>query len=295
MRRYGRQWVLWTAFLLGGCSTLNTQQDAAPVVESSPYDIQHQNTHVVKRGDTLYTIAWRYGLDYHEVARMNHLDSPDHIEVGQVLVLNTSKKPETSPKAEKAAKPFQPDEPIQSAKPVKPAEPIQSAHPVKPAEPIQSARPVKPVEPIQSAKSTPVDFSQEPLRWDWPVKGKILKQYGLQKKQANNGIDIAGNLGKPIHAAGRGEVVYAGSGLRGYGQVVIVKHDETYLSAYAHNQEILVKEGDKVALGQPIALMGKTDHQQVKLHFEIRKNGEPIDPLSLLPVKTASSKQRKHA
>lgn len=118
--------------------------------------------------------------------------------------------------------------------------------------------------------------------WDWPVKGKVVKSFALKGPKMNKGIDIAGSQGTPVKAASSGKVVYSGGALRGYGQLIILKHNDVYLSAYAHNHRLLVKEGDVVQKGQVIAEMGRTDTDSVKLHFEIRKNGDPIDPLSIL-------------
>jgi lipoprotein NlpD len=119
------------------------------------------------------------------------------------------------------------------------------------------------------------------LDWVWPAKGKIVN--GFSEATSLKGIDIAGSAGQPITASAAGKVVYAGSGLRGYGKLIIIKHNETYLSAYAHNRDILVKEGQQVGKGQKIAEMGNTDADQVKLHFEIRRQGKPVDPLRYLP------------
>lgn len=118
--------------------------------------------------------------------------------------------------------------------------------------------------------------------WEWPVKGKIIKSFALKGPKMNKGIDIAGAQGTPVKATSGGKVVYSGAALRGYGQLIIIKHNDVYLSAYAHNHRLLVKEGDAVYKGQVIAEMGRTDTDSVKLHFEIRKNGDPIDPLSIL-------------
>lgn len=119
--------------------------------------------------------------------------------------------------------------------------------------------------------------------WEWPVKGKVIKSYSLKEASMNKGVDIAGVQGMPVKAASDGKVVYSGSALRGYGQLVIIKHSDVYLSAYAHNHQLLVKEGETIKKGQIIAKMGKTDTDSVKLHFEIRQNGKPVDPLTLLP------------
>lgn len=228
--------LLCTLFCVS-CGLLS-QKVAAPVVNSTPYDIKHDTVHTVRRGDTLYTIAWQYGLDYHALAKANNLRSPDHIVVGQAIRLN-----------------------------------IDAANANK-----STWR--KSIQRIQEIKKP----TSQPITWSWPVKGPILKQYGVHQAQANKGIDIGGSLGKPVRAAAGGTVVYAGSGLRGYGQLIIIRHNEAYLSAYAHNKAIEVREGESVRLGQIIARMGKTDTQQVKLHFEIRHHGAPIDPLSKLPA-----------
>lgn len=134
-------------------------------------------------------------------------------------------------------------------------------------------------------KVPPALNNQKPISsWQWPVRGKIIKSYSAHERQLNKGIDISGRLGTPIQAASSGKVVYSGSGLRGYGQMIIIKHNEAYLSAYAHNSQLLVHEGQVVEQGQIIAKMGKSDADQIKLHFEIRKNGQPINPLILLPA-----------
>jgi lipoprotein NlpD len=119
------------------------------------------------------------------------------------------------------------------------------------------------------------------LDWAWPAKGKVVAQFS--EATSLKGIDIAGSAGQPVTASAGGKVVYAGSGLRGYGKLIIIKHNDAYLSAYAHNRDILVKEGQQVSKGQKIAEMGNTDTDQVKLHFEIRRQGKPVDPLRYLP------------
>jgi lipoprotein NlpD len=119
--------------------------------------------------------------------------------------------------------------------------------------------------------------------FDWPVRGKVTRAYDA--RNGSKGIDIAGKKGDPVYAAGSGKVVYAGSGLRGYGNLIIVKHDEVFLTAYAHNDKILVREGESVSKGQKIAEMGSSDTDQVKLHFEVRQNGQPVNPLLYLPAR----------
>ena len=146
--------------------------------------------------------------------------------------------------------------------------------------------PIAPVEPKPDPKAAPKPATGAPddtekLDWAWPAKGKVVA--GFSEVGNLKGIDISGTAGQPVTASAAGKVVYAGTGLRGYGKLIIVKHNDTYLSAYAHNRDILVKEGQQVGRGQKIAEMGNTDADQVKLHFEIRRQGKPVDPLRYLP------------
>jgi lipoprotein NlpD len=134
---------------------------------------------------------------------------------------------------------------------------------------------------VETVRAAPPDGDDDKLDWQWPAKGRVVA--GFSETANLKGIDIAGTAGEPVYASAAGRVVYAGSGLRGYGKLVIIKHNKTYLSAYAHNREILVKEGQQVARGQKIAEMGSSDADQVKLHFEIRRLGKPMDPARYLP------------
>lgn len=172
--------------------------------------------------------------------------------------------------------------------PSKPAEPSKVAELPKPvvatkapeiAKPAESPKPEVPVE-----KSPPAATDDESVDWAWPASGKVLA--GFNESAGAKGVDISGSQGQPVLASAPGKVVYSGSGLRGYGKLVIIKHNKTYLSAYAHNSQLLVKEGQEVVKGQKIAEMGSTDTDKVKLHFEIRKLGKPIDPAKLLPEKS---------
>ena len=210
--------------------------------------------HVVQAGETLYSIAWQHGQDYREVALWNGITEPFTIF------------------------------PQQELKVVKPGQPYSRANRVaansdKPvsAEP-QHNNPVK-IPKIQPAK---VRSESQKLAWRWPAQGKLLNRFSA-RDPGLKGIDIEGKNGQPIYAAENGHVVYSGSGLRGYGQLIIVKHNETFLSAYAHNENLLVKEGQKVKKGEHIADMGKTGTDRVKLHFEIRRDGIPVDPFKYLP------------
>ena len=172
-----------------------------------------------------------------------------------------------------AAPPPAPASPAPSA----PPETVAMAAPSTAGSPPPKAEAPAPRPPASDGASS----DDDKIEWVWPAKGKIV---GTFSETANlKGIDIAGSAGQPVLASASGTVVYAGSGLRGYGKLVIVKHNGTYLSAYAHNREILVKEGDKVAKGQKIAEMGNTDATEVKLHFEIRRKGKPMDPVPYLP------------
>ncbi len=196
------------------------------------------------------------------------------------------KEPYSEQALRDAARPPPAPEPVVTASAASPAAasspPATVASPPSPPSPPPAAAPAAPskAEPVSRATGGDGD-DDEKLDWVWPAKGKVV---GTFSETANlKGIDIAGNAGQPVLASAGGTVVYAGTGLRGYGKLIIVKHNKTYLSAYAHNREILVKEGEKVTKGQKIAEMGNTDASEVKLHFEIRRMGKPMDPVRYLP------------
>ncbi|PCJ31209.1 MAG: peptidase M23 [Gammaproteobacteria bacterium] len=193
----------------------------------------------VKKGDTLYSISWRYGMDYKHVAKMNNIRSPYNIYIGQKLYFKNVRAKTTTTKKKVITK--------------------------------KTTKTVK--------KSLP---SNQALAWRWPTKGKVISKYS-QKAAGRKGIDIAGTSGQHVIAAAKGKVVYSGSGLPRYGNLLIIKHNDTYLSAYAHNKVLLVKEGQWVKAGQKVALLGQTGTQRNQLHFEIRRNGKPVDPLKFLP------------
>ena len=206
----------------------------------------------VKRGDTLIRIALDQGQSYRDIVRWNNLTDPNLIEVDQLLLVR----------------------PPANAMTVKP---LTSAAATPAPQKMAEQRVAPPAEPkIEAVKP---DAPPPGIRLSWPAKGKVVEDFIDGK---NKGIDIAGKLGDPIQAASDGRVVYAGNSLRGYGNLVIVKHDNTYLTAYAHNRNLLVKEGDAVRKGQTIAEMGDTDANSVRLHFELRVNGKPVDPLPFL-------------
>jgi len=208
----------------------------------------NSDTYVVQSGDTLYKIAWRYGLDYRDLAEWNGLGSGNTIYAGQTIRL---KPPQGWSSGAKTA-----------ARSTTGSRPAGSTSPP----------------PRQDARST----APPPSTWRWPTQGAVVGRFG-ESALGGNGIDISGRQGQPVLAAAPGEVVYSGSGLIGYGKLIIVKHNQTYLSAYGHNRELRVVEGDRVSAGQTIALMGEGPGRKPVLHFEIRRNGKPVDPLRYLP------------
>ncbi len=223
--------VILALFGLAGCASMLSWES---------------NTYVVQPGDTLYKIAWRYSLDYRDLADWNGLGSGNMIYAGQSIRLTP------------------PEGWSQRAR----ASGEGSASPR--GSPASAARPPERV------------TSPPPSAWRWPTEGSVVGRFG-QSALGGNGIDIQGRSGQPVLAAAGGEVVYSGSGLIGYGKLIIVKHNQTYLSAYGLNREIRVAEGDQVSAGQTIALMGEGPGRKPVLHFEIRRNGKPVDPLRYLP------------
>jgi lipoprotein NlpD len=201
--------------------------------------------HVVQPGDTLYTIAWRHGLDYRVLAGWNNLRNPDLIFTGQRIRL-------TPPTAGSTAR-----------------RPRATASAPQPSPPPRTRAPESPPPALP------------PPQWQWPTRGPIVSAYGDRRAVAS-GIGIGGSAGQPIQAAAAGRVVYTGSGLIGYGQLVIIKHNDTYLSAYGHLSRVLVVQGQEVRRGEEIAAMGLGPQRQARLHFEIRRNGTPVDPTLLL-------------
>jgi lipoprotein NlpD len=236
-----------SAALLGGCGGT----PYAPVDERGAAARITPDFRVVRRGDTLYSIAWDTGVDYLDLARWNGIRPPYVIHPGDHLWL----KPRT---------PARPARPV----PATPSAPAVGKS-APPAATVRSA-PAKPAAPLPR-------FSG----WAWPAKGPVIRSYSAER--GSKGVDIGGGRGQPVYAAGSGRVVYQGSGLRGYGRLIIIKHNETFLSAYAHNEKILVNEGEAVKRGQAIATMGDSGTDRVKLHFEIRRHGKPVNPLHYLP------------
>ncbi|MDI1300816.1 MAG: peptidoglycan DD-metalloendopeptidase family protein [bacterium] len=258
--------MLLALMLLAGCASRHS-----PVVVERSLSGASATEHKVVAGETLYAIALRYDKDYRELAQLNALDQNFTIHPGQRLRLRAA-----------AATP-----PVKTGK-VSPASP--GPRPAKRA--AGGAMPgenktfvVKNPVPIP-ANIPPVTEASRPsasLAWVWPAKGALIGSFGSQGV-TGKGLDISGKRGDSVLAAASGTVVYAGSGLVGYGKMLIVRHDDNYISAYAHNDRFLVKEGDRVTAGQTVAVMGSTGTDREKLHFEIRERGKPVDPLRFLPA-----------
>ncbi len=220
--------ALSVLLLLAACGSQSSWQD-------------NPQSHIVRKGETLFSIAWRYGKKSDDLARWNRLGSGSLIYPGQRLRLNgpaaSTSRPTTSTSASRRIP--------------------------------------------QSLPSIP---SQPPPKWSWPAKGRINVNFGA-KPGTGTGVLINGKASQPIYAAASGHVVYAGSGLIGYGKLIILKHNDTYLSAYGYNASLLVTEGDPTRKGQKIATMGEGPERKPRLHFEIRRNGKPVNPRQYLPAR----------
>lgn len=274
---------------LSALSACATRLDNAPVIDRSvsqpgapgtlaggapaPLGPPPPGYYRVKPGDTLYRIALNNGQNYRDISAWNNLSDPNQIEVDQLLrVVPPGAAPTTAGPGVATA-------PVAGIG-------IQSA----PLAPPPAAAPTSPTSaPVAGSTASassviaapPASAAADTLDMVWPAHGAILNTFDDAK---NKGIDIGGTLGDPVVAVADGRVVYAGSGLRGYGNLIIVKHNATFLTAYAHNQSLLVKEGDPVVRGQKIATMGSSDADRVMLHFEVRKQGKPVDPMTYLPA-----------
>ena len=227
--------------------------------------------YTVKRGDTLYNIGLENGQGYRDIARWNGLDNPNLIEFGQVLRV----VPPASEVQAATTKPVGAGGRV-DVRPL-PTAPVSSGAAALPTVTADAA-----AAPAAPATPSAVAEGEDGVSWSWPSGGPVVAAFEENKTK---GLAISGKAGDPVLAAADGRVVYAGSGLRGYGNLVIVKHNALFLSAYAHNQTLLVKEDQVVRRGQKIAEMGSTDAERVQLHFEIRRQGKPIDPARLLPAR----------
>lgn len=246
--------------------------------------------YTVQKGDTLYSIALDHGLGYKDLLEWNGIDNPNVIKIGQQLKLSspTQQTPVTTAAVAKPSASGNTDtlkiEPRAVKLPYSEkalAQLQQKSAETSPASATDptSGRIVKvDAKPLPSATEVDQD-EDERIEWIWPAMGKVLGGFS----ESTKGVNIGGKLGQPVLASAAGKVVYSGNGLRGYGKLIIIKHNNTYLSAYAHNSQLLAKEGQAVNKGQKIAEMGNTDTDLVKLHFEIRKLGKPVDPIKYLP------------
>lgn len=231
--------VLSAVLVIGGCAT----------GIGGAFD---PNVYTVRSGDTLYSIAWRYRIDYQDLLRWNDIDNPDSIMPGQrIRLAPTSAATSTADRA--------------------------------PATVAPAPKGGKPADTGSTSASAPQPDSEGgDVEWRWPTAGNVVGSFS-GGSVAGRGIDITGEEGQPVQATAAGKVVYSGSGLQAYGQLIIIRHSSDFLSAYAHNRELLVREGKRVAAGQQIARMGRNLDGDALLHFEIRYRGRPVDPLDYLP------------
>jgi lipoprotein NlpD len=268
---------------------------AQPPVQPPVSKQAERGYYAVRKGDTLIQIALDFGQNYRDLVAWNNLSNPNDIKVDQVLrVLPPEGAPQTgsvSTSSGVEVRPLTPSPSLGTAAPNKSSpkgdkRPYSEGALVELQKPdaasappvVAKVEPPKPIEKTPETQQVPLP-DDENIAWIWPADGKVISHFGEGKR----GIDIAGKMGQPVLAAGSGKVLYAGSGIRGYGNLVIVKHSNNLLSAYAHNKTIFVKEDQNVSKGQKIAEMGNSDSDEVKLHFEIRQQGKPVDPSKFLP------------
>jgi lipoprotein NlpD len=280
--------------LVSGCASSTRPApvvDRAPAASAKKTVVRHvktpdmrPQTYTVQKGDTLYGIALEHGYDYKEIAEWNGIEPPYTIKVGQTLKLTQAAassqagQVEVTPLKTVAA----PGDAMLKTEPKAFKQPYSEQALAKPAlvpTPPSVVPPVIAVKPAEEKKDAAAE-DDDKLDWGWPTQGKVVGEFN--DSSSTKGVDIAGKTGQSVNAAAAGKVVYSGSGLRGYGKLIIIKHNKTYLSAYAHNSQVLVKEGQSVTKGQKIAEMGDSDADRVKLHFEIRRFGKPVDPMKYL-------------
>ena len=278
MKRVGRSLAVVVAMAaLVACSAQKpapvvdrsgTSPARPPVAVAAPREAR-DGVYTVQRGDTLYSIATAFGVDVRDLARWNELPDASVLRVGQLV--------RVTPPAETAAVTVTPVTPGGSTE-VRPL-PAPGA-PAEPA-PLPSVPPAAlPESPTVAKPEAPSAAAAPPSQWLWPVAGKVIDGFDAPR---NKGIDIGGTEGAAVQAAADGEVVHVGSALRGYGNLVIIRHAGDYVTAYGHNRKILVTQGQQVKRGQQIAELGRTDADRPKLHFEIRHQGKPLDPVKYLP------------
>lgn len=293
------------AMLAAGCASrppapVDDRRPAArakpPAAKAAPA-APAPRSYVVKRGDTLYSIALEHGVDYRELAQWNRLQDPGRLRVGQELRLTA---PEERAAAQVGAARVGGEieaRPLGPAAPGQPSPPAAAGVKTSPRalrlpysehnlaalsrpDTRTDLRPEARPEPAKPAAAAAPERDPDAIEFAWPARGRVLAAFA---EPNSKGLDISGKPGDPVLAAAPGRVMYTGTGIRGYGKLIVIKHDNNFNSVYAHNREILVKEGQTVARGQRIAELGDTDADAPKLHFEIRKSGKPVDPMRYLP------------
>jgi lipoprotein NlpD len=247
-KRTSRKLILATlvaSAVLAGCAGRGTQAPVTDMSQGATEPAPASGTYIVRPGDTLYKIAQAHNMELSELIRLNNITDPSQLRPNQVLRLDGSTPA--------------------------PATPVPG-----PATPVP-VTPVKPVEPVSTVRASDANV----ISWGWPASGKIIQNFNANTK----GIDIEGNVGDPVLAAADGKVMYAGNGVRGLGNLILLGHSNGFITAYAHNQSLLVKTGDQIKKGAKIAAIGQTDTTSPRLHFEIRRRGTPVNPMSYLPAR----------
>ena len=281
---------LFSLVLVSACAG----NPAAPIEDRSrPGTARGAQSYTVRRGDTLFSIAFRYGLDYRRLAAANAIARPYTIFPGQRLMLREAPAPSAAGSLASRGSPTASAAPKVSPAAAKGAAAKGAAAKgtavkARPAPPPAKTAPAPgqaapPSAAAVSAKAAPGAAPAASASWRWPAAGRVVRRFD---GTLNKGIDIAGPRGDVVRATRAGRVVYAGTGIAGYGLMLILRHSEEYLSAYGHSDALLVKEGDAVRAGQGVARRGSSGTDSVKLHFEIRRHGRPLDPLSVLPQRS---------
>jgi len=303
--------LMLTGAFVAGCST----HSSAPVRDSRPMPtrttpkpleappviaqpvvvppVARPGEHIVRQGETLYAVSRQYGVPVRELIAWNNLSRPEQLEVGQTLRVVAPGVGAESPALEPGASPAEVKREPRGGKEAWSEEAWARLQPQPSVPTATISRPelsdpgtVTPgtATPAAAAPGAVAPGAVASGDWIWPVKGTIISRFGEgSDDKARKGISIAGTPGAPVLAAAGGKVAYAGDAVRGYGNMIIIKHNDEYLTAYAHNRVILVKEGDTVTKGQKVAELGSTDSDRPKLHFELRRQGVPVDPLKYLP------------
>lgn len=266
--------VVLGAGLLGGCAS--PPPGGVQVIDrnQSAYmrEPLRRGRYLVRPGDTLYSIAFRFGWDWKTLAAHNGIGPPYLLRPGDYIRFDGPLKGQATSRQTVAS----------SSRPVAPAKPAPKPSPTTKPPVVAKPGSATVASSSSSQNGGKATAGKSTGNWTWPATGTMVGRFA-PNGSLNKGIDIAGELGQPVFAASDGLVVYAGSGLRGYGELLIIKHDDVYVSAYGHNRRLLVREGQQVKAGQTIAEMGSTGTDRVKLHFEIRRQGKPVDPLQYLP------------